>query len=89
MQLTVPSGLPVRPIVVRTGRDCVWAQYAVLIDDLAALLSVWRDAGITPAPCCRKLLQQSNQTAGCALSASPHTIQTAQRVRGLLISMLI
>ena len=48
-ELLTKTGLPVGLIAVRPGRDCVWAQFTVLVENRAKLQELLQDQGIPTA----------------------------------------
>ena len=81
------SGAPVRLLAVRPDRDCVWAQYNVLVDQRAAVQAALHDSGIPTAVHYPKPLHhQPAYASGCCPDCNPHSIAAAQRVLSLPMS---
>jgi UDP-2-acetamido-2-deoxy-ribo-hexuluronate aminotransferase len=81
------SGAPVRLLAVRPDRDCVWAQYTVLVDDRPAVQSALQAAGIpTAVHYPRPLHHQPAFAAGHDPASHPHSIRAARQVLSLPIS---
>ena len=81
------SGAPVQLLAVRPDRDCVWAQYTVMIDHRAAVMGSLQAAGIPTAVHYPKPLHhQPAYAAGCCPDCNPHSIRAAQRVLSLPMS---
>jgi UDP-2-acetamido-2-deoxy-ribo-hexuluronate aminotransferase len=86
-QLIRDSGAPVQLLAVRPDRDCVWAQYTVMVDDRAAVQSALQAAGIPTAVHYPKPLHhQPAYAAGHDPAAHPHSVRAAQRVISLPMS---
>ena len=86
-QLLRESGAPVELLAVRPGRDCVWAQYTVMVDQRAELQQALKARGIPsavhyPLP----LHHQPAYAAGHRADAHPHSIRAAARVLSLPMS---
>ena len=80
-------GAPVQLLAVRPDRDCVWAQYTVMVDDRAAVQAALQAAGIPTAVHYPKPLHhQPAYAAGCCPECNPHSIRAAQRVLSLPMS---
>ncbi len=78
---------PVQGLTVRPDRDCVWAQYTVLVDDRDALQRALKAAGIpTAVHYPRPLHHQPAYAAGHDPAACPHSVRAAQRVLSLPMS---
>jgi UDP-2-acetamido-2-deoxy-ribo-hexuluronate aminotransferase len=81
------SGAPVQLLAVRPDRDCVWAQYTVLVDDRAAVQQALQAAGIPTAVHYPKPLHhQPAYATGHAVDAHPHSIRAGRRVMSLPMS---
>ena len=81
------SGAPVQLLAVRPGRDCVWAQYTVLVDHRPALQQALQAAGIPTAVHYPKPLHhQPAYAAGHDPGAFPHSVRAARRVLSLPMS---
>ena len=86
-QLIEASGAPVQLLAVRPDRDCVWAQYTVMVDNRAAVMAALQAAGIPTAVHYPKPLHhQPAYAAGCCPDCNPHSIRAAQRVLSLPMS---
>jgi UDP-2-acetamido-2-deoxy-ribo-hexuluronate aminotransferase len=86
-QLIDASGAPVQRLAVRADRDCVWAQYTVMVDHRAAVQQALTTAGIPTAVHYPKPLHhQPAYAAGQDATACPHSIRAAQRVLSLPMS---
>jgi UDP-2-acetamido-2-deoxy-ribo-hexuluronate aminotransferase len=83
----VARGLPVQLLAVRPDRDCVWAQYTVMVDDRARVMDTLKAAGIPTAVHYPKPLHhQPAYAAGLDPAAHPHSVRAAQRVLSLPMS---
>jgi UDP-2-acetamido-2-deoxy-ribo-hexuluronate aminotransferase len=81
------SGAPVRLLAVRRDRDCVWAQYTVLVDDRDRVRAALDAAGIpTAVHYPRPLHHQPAFAAGHDPNAHPNSIRAAQCVVSLPMS---
>ncbi|MBP6901713.1 MAG: DegT/DnrJ/EryC1/StrS family aminotransferase [Burkholderiaceae bacterium] len=81
------SGAPVQLLAVRPDRDCVWAQYTVLVDHRARLQAALKEAGIpTAVHYPRPLHHQPAFAQGHDAAAHPHSIAASQRVLSLPMS---
>lgn len=81
------SGAPAQPLAVRPDRDCVWAQYTVLVDGRERVQKALQAAGIPTAVHYPKPLHhQPAFAAGNDPGAHPHSIHAAQRVLSLPMS---
>jgi UDP-2-acetamido-2-deoxy-ribo-hexuluronate aminotransferase len=81
------SAAPVQLLAVRPDRDCVWAQYTVIVDDRAAVQQALQAAGIPTAVHYPKPLHhQPAYAAGHDPAAYPHSVRAAQRVISLPMS---
>ena len=81
------SGAPVQLLAVRPDRDCVWAQYTVLVDDRPAVQAALQAAGVPTAVHYPKPLHhQPAYAAYCCPDCMPHSIRAAQRVLSLPMS---
>ncbi len=86
-QLIESRGLPLQRLAVRPDRDCVWAQYTVMVDDRAAVQQALQQAGIPTAVHYPKPLHhQPAYAAGHDAGAHPHSIAAARRVLSLPMS---
>ncbi|NRF66791.1 DegT/DnrJ/EryC1/StrS family aminotransferase [Aquincola sp. S2] len=86
-QLIDARGLPLQRLAVRPDRDCVWAQYTVLIDDRARAQQALQAAGIPTAVHYPKPLHhQPAYAVGQDPAACPHSVRAAQRVLSLPMS---
>lgn len=81
------SGAPVQLLAVRPDRDCVWAQYTVLVDHRARVQAALKEAGIpTAVHYPRPLHHQPAFAQGHDAAAHPHSIAASQRVLSLPMS---
>jgi UDP-2-acetamido-2-deoxy-ribo-hexuluronate aminotransferase len=82
------AGLPgVTTLAVRPGRECVWAQYTVLVDDRPAVQAALHDAGIpTAVHYPRPLHHQPAYAAYAPPRPCPVSEAVAQRVLSLPMS---
>lgn len=81
------SGAPVQLLAVRPDRDCVWAQYTVLVDHRPAVQAALQAAGIPTAVHYPKPLHHQPAYAGdCCPDCNPLSIAAAQRVLSLPMS---
>ena len=81
------SGAPVQLLAVRPDRDCVWAQYTVMVDDRPAVQASLKAAGIPTAVHYPKPLHhQPAYAAYCCPDCMPHSIRAGQRVLSLPMS---
>jgi UDP-2-acetamido-2-deoxy-ribo-hexuluronate aminotransferase len=82
------AGVPgATPLAVRPGRDCVWAQYTVLVDDRAKVQAALQDAGIPTAVHYPKPLHHQPAYAAFAPRAGcPASEEAARRVLSLPMS---
>ena len=81
------SGAPVQLLAVRPDRDCVWAQYTVMVDNRPAVQAALQVAGIPTAVHYPKPLHhQPAYAAGCCPDCNPHSITAGQRVLSLPMS---
>ena len=82
------AGVPgVQRLAVRDDRDCVWAQYTVLVDHRDDIAAQLKAAGIPSAvhyP--RPLHHQPAYAAYCCADCCPHSIAAARRVLSLPMS---
>lgn len=86
-KLICQSGAPVQLLAVRSDRDCVWAQYTVMLDHRTAVQQALQAAGVPTAihyP--RPLHHQPAYGAGCDPLAHSASISASQRVMSLPIS---
>ena len=80
-------GAPVQLLAVRPDRDCVWAQYTVMVDDRPAVQAALQADGIPTAVHYPKPLHhQPAYAADCCPDCNPHSIAAAQRVLSLPMS---
>ena len=83
----IDQGAPVQLLAVRPDRDCVWAQYTVMVDQRAAVQAALQAAGIPTAVHYPKPLHhQPAFAADCCPDCNPHSIRAAQRVLSLPMS---
>ena len=81
------SGAPVQLLTVRPDRDCVWAQYTVMVDRRPQVQAALQAAGIPTAVHYPKPLHhQPAYAADCCPECNPHSIAAAQRVLSLPMS---
>ena len=81
------SGAPVQLLAVRPDRDCVWAQYTVMVDNRPVVQAALQAAGIPTAVHYPKPLHhQPAYAAGCCPDCNPHSITAGQRVLSLPMS---
>ena len=86
-RLIQASGAPVQLLAVRPDRDCVWAQYTVMVDHRAAVMAALQAAGIPTAVHYPKPLHhQPAYAADCCPECNPHSIAAAGRVLSLPMS---
>ena len=86
-KLIQACGARVQGLAVRPDRDCVWAQYSVMVDDRAAVQAALQSAGIPTAVHYPKPLhRQPAYAAGHDANSHPHSIRAAQRVLSLPMS---
>ena len=86
-RLIQASGAPVQLLAVRPDRDCVWAQYTVMVDHRAAVMAALQAAGIPTAVHYPKPLHhQPAYAADCCPDCNPHSIAAAGRVLSLPMS---
>lgn len=79
------ADLPLQRLAVRDDRDCVWAQFTVMVDDRAAVQKALTDAGIPTAIHYPKPLHRQPAYARPELSF-PVAEATAERVLSLPMS---
>ena len=80
-------GAPVQLLAVRPDRDCVWAQYTVMVDDRPAVQAALQADGIPTAVHYPKPLHhQPAYAADCCPDCNPRSIAAAQRVLSLPMS---
>ena len=80
-------GAPVQLLAVRPDRDCVWAQYTVMVDDRAAVQAALKADGIPTAVHYPKPLHhQPAYAADCCPDCNPLSIAAAKRVLSLPMS---
>ena len=78
---------PVQLLAVRPDRDCVWAQYTVLVDERDAVQRALQAAGIpTAVHYPRPLHHQPAFAAGHDPASHPRSVRAAQRVISLPMS---
>ncbi len=81
------SGAPVELLAVRPDRDCVWAQYTVMVDERPRVQQALQAAGIPTAVHYPKPLHhQPAYAAGWDPAALPNSVRAAQRVLSLPMS---
>ena len=81
------SGAPVQLLAVRPDRDCVWAQYTVMVDNRPAVQAALQATGIPTAVHYPKPLHhQPAYAAGCCPDCNPHSITAGHRVLSLPMS---
>jgi UDP-2-acetamido-2-deoxy-ribo-hexuluronate aminotransferase len=82
------SGLPgLRMLAVRPDRDCVWAQYTIMVDDRSALQSALAAQGVpTAVHYPRPLHLQPAYAQYCCPDCCPHSIAAAASVISLPMS---
>ena len=81
------SGAPVQLLAVRPDRDCVWAQYTVLVSHRQAVQAALQAAGIPTAVHYPKPLHHQPAYAGdCCPDCNPVSIGASQRVLSLPMS---
>ena len=86
-QLIRASGAPVQLLAVRPDRDCVWAQYTVMVDHRQAVQAALHGAGIPSAVHYPKPLHHQPAYAGDGPADShPFSIGASQRVLSLPMS---
>ncbi len=86
-RLILASGAPVQLLAVRPDRDCVWAQYTVMVDKRPAVQAALQAAGVPTAVHYPKPLHhQPAYAAGCCPDCNPHSITAGQRVMSLPMS---
>ena len=86
-RLIQASGAPVQLLAVRPDRDCVWAQYTVMVENRAAVMAALQAAGIPTAVHYPKPLHhQPAYAADCCPDCNPHSIAAAGRVLSLPMS---
>ncbi len=86
-RLIQASGAPVQLLTVRPDRDCVWAQYTVMVDNRPAVQAALQAAGVPTAVHYPKPLHhQPAYAADCCPDCSPHSIAAGQRVMSLPMS---
>lgn len=80
-------GVAVQLLAVRPDRDCVWAQYTVMVDDRPAVQAALQAVGIPTAVHYPKPLHHQPAYAdGCCPDCNPHSIRAAGRVLSLPMS---
>lgn len=83
----IQRGLPVQLLAVRPDRDCVWAQYTVMVDDRTRVQQALQAAGIPTAVHYPKPLHhQPAYATGQDPAACPHSQAAAARVLSLPMS---
>ncbi len=81
------EGSGVERLAVRPDRDCVWAQYTVMVDDRARVQSALQAQGIPTAVHYPKPLHhQSAYAAHAQPGDCPHSVRAAARVMSLPMS---
>ncbi|QPF76477.1 DegT/DnrJ/EryC1/StrS family aminotransferase [Roseateles sp. DAIF2] len=79
------EGLPLQRLAVRADRDCVWAQFTVMVENRAAVQQALNEAGIPTAIHYPKPLHRQPAYARPELSF-PHAEAAAERVISLPMS---
>ena len=79
------SDLPVQRLAVRADRNCVWAQFSLMLDDRPRVQQALQDAGIPTAIHYPKPLHRQPAYARPELHF-PHAERAAQRVMSLPMS---
>jgi UDP-2-acetamido-2-deoxy-ribo-hexuluronate aminotransferase len=83
----IDRGLPLQLLAVRPDRDCVWAQYTVMVEGRGAVQQALQAAGIPTAVHYPKPLHhQPAYAEGLDPAAHPHSVRAAQRVLSLPMS---
>jgi UDP-2-acetamido-2-deoxy-ribo-hexuluronate aminotransferase len=86
-RLIQASGAPVQLLAVRPDRDCVWAQYTVMVDNRPAVQAALQAAGVPTAVHYPKPLHHQPAYAGdCCPECNPHSIRAGRRVLSLPMS---
>ena len=86
-QLIRASGAPVQLLAVRPDRDCVWAQYTVLVDHRKGVRAALQAAGIPTAVHYPKPLHhQPAYAQDCCPDCNPFSVCASQRVLSLPMS---
>lgn len=86
-RLIQASGAPLQLLAVRPDRDCVWAQYTVMVDNRPAVQAALQAAGVPTAVHYPKPLHHQPAYAGdCCPECNPHSITAGQRVMSLPMS---
>jgi len=86
-RLIEAAGLPVQRLAVREDRDCVWAQYTVMLDQRDAVAAALKAAGVPTAVHYPKPLHhQPAYAADCCPDCCPNSIAAAARVLSLPMS---
>jgi UDP-2-acetamido-2-deoxy-ribo-hexuluronate aminotransferase len=86
-QAGAQHGAPVQLLAVRPDRDCVWAQYTVMVENRPAVQAALQAAGIPTAVHYPKPLHhQPAYAADCCPDSHPHSTAAAQRVLSLPMS---
>ncbi|MBI3367336.1 MAG: DegT/DnrJ/EryC1/StrS family aminotransferase [Burkholderiales bacterium] len=86
-ELIRASGAPVQLLALRPDRDCVWAQYTVMVDGRAGVQQALKADGIPSAVHYPKPLHhQPAYAKGQDPAACPHSIGAAERVLSLPMS---
>jgi UDP-2-acetamido-2-deoxy-ribo-hexuluronate aminotransferase len=81
------SGAPVQLLAVRPDRDCVWAQYTVMVEGRPAVQAALQAAGVPTAVHYPKPLHhQPAYAAACCPDCNPHSIAASARVLSLPMS---
>jgi UDP-2-acetamido-2-deoxy-ribo-hexuluronate aminotransferase len=86
-QLIAASGAPVQLLAVRPDRDCVWAQYTVMVDNREALQARLLEQGIPTAV--HYPIPMNHQPAYqhlCCPDCTPNSLAAGQRVMSLPMS---
>ena len=86
-QLIAAAAPDVQRLAVRADRDCVWAQYTVMVDQRGAVQAGLQAAGIPTAVHYPKPLHhQPAYAAGHDPASFPNSIRAAERVLSLPMS---
>ena len=86
-RLIQASGIPVQLLAVRPDRDCVWAQYTVMVDHRPAVQAALQAVGVPTAVHYPKPLHhQPAYAADCCPECNPNSVSAGQRVLSLPMS---
>jgi UDP-2-acetamido-2-deoxy-ribo-hexuluronate aminotransferase len=81
------SGAPIRLLTVRADRDCVWAQFTVMVDDRPTLQKLLQAAGVPTAVHYPKPLHhQPAYAAHCCPDCCPNSVEAGHVVMSLPMS---